>query len=77
MKSKPSKNELFAKHSSLALAITKETQYDFDFHVYNRRTRRIIYRGKIPMMTMRDCMDISKIETKKKPTKLQKREDEI
>ena len=64
MRYKPNKGEVFAKNSSLALAINKDKQYEFTFYVWNRRTNRIIYRGDISMAMLRDYMDVSKVVKK-------------
>ena len=74
-KYKPNKNELFAKGSSLAIGIYKDSKFDFDFHVYDRKTRRIIYSGSIPLVTLKDyiCLEpIKKSTPKRKQIPLKK-----
>ena len=71
-KFKPNKQELFAKHSSLAISIYKDSKYDFDFHIYDRHTRRIVYSGKIPLITLKHYIDLEPIK-KSKTTRTRKR----
>ena len=71
-KYKPNKTELFAKNSSLAISIHKDNKFDFDFHIYDRHTRRIIYEGSIPLVTLRSFMDLDKIV---KPKRKKKKND--
>lgn len=66
---KPSKNEVFAKNSSLALQIHEDTDYEFSFYVYNRRTNSIIGWYKISLLehcrrTMLDVTPIPKVKKK-------------
>ena len=64
MRYKPNKNELFAKGSSLALAINKDKMYDFTFYVWDRRTNRILYKGDVPLVTLKSYMNLDKVVKK-------------
>lgn len=66
MKYKPNKTELFAKNSSLAISVYKDKKHDFDFHIYDRRTNRIVYKGEIPLVTLGNFMDLEPIKKIKK-----------
>ena len=68
-KYKPNKQEIFAKNSSLAIYIYKDSKYDFDFHVYDRNTNRIVYQGAIPLVTLRAFMNLDSIVKPKKKKK--------
>ena len=52
---KERKGELFAKKSSLAIEIHKDSEYELKFYVYNRRTGSIVGDYKIPLLT--HCKD--------------------
>lgn len=62
---KPNKDEVFAKNNSLAFSLYKDSKLDFEFHIYDRRTKRIIYYGKIGLVTLASFMDLSRLEKKK------------
>ena len=47
---KPSKDEIFAKHSSLAVALHEDSKHEFSLYVWNRRTRTIVAQYKIPLL---------------------------
>lgn len=65
-KYKPNNDELFAKHSSLAIQIYRDSAGDFDVFVYDRRTGRIIAQLDIALVTLRDYMDLTPIKRKVK-----------
>ncbi len=66
MRKTPSTNELFAEGSSLVVSIQKDTNWDFDIMIYDRKSNRIVTQMQTALVTLKDYMDLSPIKQYKR-----------
>lgn len=67
MRYKPSKNELFAKKSTLALQIDEDDELGFGGYIYDRKSKLIVsdFKVRVNTITKIDDLEIPKKQKKK------------